>query len=397
MKRYLFKIASRARGIPGDQANNITPVIRQWSAPETAGNTNPFEQTGPPENPVQHTASPRTAPKTPGKIPGPEPHLKHTPGDHGAAPSNPAEPLTVRISPASPFLPPLAETLNTAAPPVEEKQEGETGAPIKYGLEEIAVPPKPGPAAPVNIQPGALETAEHEPLSPASIQPGAVKTVKPGTPSPVNIEPGTAETVNPPDIKEGIIPGGININVNSNISSNVNSDLNPDLNPDLKPDLKPNINKSTRRNTAPVSSTANFNHANFDQPHVLAQSPGDNKTPEREPLVPGTSIPVEKTAQQRATVPRDETRDKPVTRRTDAPVSELRPASPGSAAQVIPLKKENTGPKLVIGRLNVEVVTPPPVNPRPAVIPKAAPAKTSRSAGPAVNVSTKMRFGLGQI
>ena len=82
---------------------------------------------------------------------------------------------------------------------------------------------------------------------------------------------------------------------------------------------------------------------------------------------------------------------------SDAPVQMLNPPPPiDSTPPTIP-KKTKMEPRLVIGRLKVEVVTPPSAKPKQTAVRAAPRAVKSARSSERSSFSSKLRFGLGQV
>jgi hypothetical protein len=155
----------------------------------------------------------------------------------------------------------------------------------------------------------------------------------------------------------------------------------------------------------PVSTTKRIIHN-----QVLTQSIErmDNKRTMQEPVPPEPDIPGLETVRQSIVEPAvsrlspglsKNNNGKPVTAGVSTPVTELRPvsANTGSPEVFTPLKKENKEPRLVVGRIKVEVVNPQPVKTQPAVVRTVTKVKESFKTGNSRGFHSKMQFGLGQI
>jgi hypothetical protein len=310
MKRYLSRLAARAGGIPAgapvNESNHIKPIIHQWTARETAANSNPFKEINKPMNPVPNT-NPFHIDKKPGDmILNEQTQLKHTPPHHDVTPFIPTETVT--------------------SYPIKQPE-------VSRGQESVVPNPPPSPqkSEALNVYKPSVEDKIADPF-----QGGTAETGKPGV----------ADTV--------------------------------------KPENKQKI-------VSPVSEATRFIHR-----QVSIQSVEDKRSM-KEQVIRETTKPGKETVLQPAADSAAATKDKRVNGSINAPVSELRPVSPNNAVKFIPLKKENREPRLVIGRLKVEVVTPQPVTTQPTVIQKVTRVKESRPASAGYGVFSKMRFGLGQV
>jgi len=84
-------------------------------------------------------------------------------------------------------------------------------------------------------------------------------------------------------------------------------------------------------------------------------------------------------------------------RQSDAPVQILSPPAPIDSTPPTVPKKTNREPRLVIGRLKVEVVTPPSAKPKQTAVRAAPRAVKPAPSGERSGFSSKLRFGLGQV
>lgn len=84
-------------------------------------------------------------------------------------------------------------------------------------------------------------------------------------------------------------------------------------------------------------------------------------------------------------------------RQSDAPVQILSPPAPIDSTPPTVPKKTNREPRLVIGRLKVEVVTPPSAKPKQTAVRAAPCAIKLAPSGERSGFSSKLRFGLGQV
>ncbi|MCP5107884.1 MAG: hypothetical protein GY950_31135, partial [bacterium] len=149
----------------------------------------------------------------------------------------------------------------------------------------------------------------------------------------------------------------------------------------VKPAVAKPVLKKTGDETPinPVSTTKRIIHNPVSGPTinpVFTQriESMDNKRSLKEPVPREPDKPAVETVRQ-STVepavsdlsPTGSKNSQPITAGVHVPVPELRPvsANAGNPAIVTPLKKENKGPRLVIGRIKVEVVTPQPVKNQP--------------------------------
>lgn len=82
---------------------------------------------------------------------------------------------------------------------------------------------------------------------------------------------------------------------------------------------------------------------------------------------------------------------------SDAPVQILRPPAPIDSTPAPIQKTSKREPRLVIGRLKVEVVTPPPEKPKQTAVRAAPRAVKSARSSERSSFSSKLRFGLGQV
>ncbi|MCK5545295.1 MAG: hypothetical protein KAI35_08755 [Desulfobulbaceae bacterium] len=95
--------------------------------------------------------------------------------------------------------------------------------------------------------------------------------------------------------------------------------------------------------------------------------------------------------------PNGSKKNKKSDRQSDAPVQMLSPpVLIDSTPPTIP-KKTKMEPRLVIGRLMVEVVTPPSAKPKQTAVRAAPRAVKSAPSGKRSSFSSKLRFGLGQV
>jgi hypothetical protein len=153
----------------------------------------------------------------------------------------------------------------------------------------------------------------------------------------------------------------------------------------------------------PVSTTKRIIHSQVFTQRIESK---DNKRSMKEPVPREADNPALETVRQSTVEPAvsglsptgsKDSNSKPITGSVNVPVPELRPVSANADNPAIftPLKKENKGPRLVIGRIKVEVVTPQPVKNQPAKIRTVTRVKESRPARDGLH--SKMQFGLGQI
>ena len=89
--------------------------------------------------------------------------------------------------------------------------------------------------------------------------------------------------------------------------------------------------------------------------------------------------------------------NKRVDRQSDVPVQMLRPPAPIELMPSTVPQKTKKEPRLVIGRLKVEVVTLPSVKPKQTAVRAAPRAVKSALSGKRSSFSSKLRFGLGQV
>jgi hypothetical protein len=157
--------------------------------------------------------------------------------------------------------------------------------------------------------------------------------------------------------------------------------LKPEITDPIEPEMAESI-KAGKADTAkpgdikktagPVSTATRFIHRQVSIQNM------EEKRPVKEQVIGETTKPVKEVVRL-------------------GPVSELRPVSPKNSVKFIPLKKESKEPRLVIGRLNVEVITPQPVKTQPAKVRTVTKVKESHKTGDWKGFHSKMQFGLGQI
>ena len=213
MKSYLSQIAARAggspEGTPVNEADNLKPVILQWPAWETAGDSNPFEEINNPENPFENTDN-IYIDNPPGNMTlKKQTPLKNPLPDHDMTPPAPTpnqpdisyainQPGKSRQQEPIVFKPTTSpEKIKVSPgdkPGVQEKQEKITG-PLNEKVKDTLKPGTPDslePGTAASIKPAAAEHIQQETTYPG--KPGSADPVKPGeikkTAGPVSLTTG---------------------------------------------------------------------------------------------------------------------------------------------------------------------------------------------------------------
>jgi hypothetical protein len=340
MKRYLSRIASRVNSTPG--FTPVRPSIPHWYAVHSPGFSNPFEEEAAPGLGNDAVSTPITAEDKP-LINVEKPGKSNSSKDN--IPETIASPVTKDIeSPGK---------IDSIVEPGKSIQD----EPVFPFREE------PHESSPIKDLPNSKNLQE-ERVKREHTGPGSEKTTLPGPPVPST--PFLNEPQFPKDnaIKKDVV-------TQTRITHQQNNRM-------TLPDIMENKQK-TNEPGEPTGPTLSI--------PVQQLNPGELNAP---------GLANDKSKVSRV-FPKESKENQKINHKNDRHVQELRPNAPINPPDAPPVKRSGTGPKLVINRLQVEVVTPPKViEEPPPPVKQTPPVKT-----PPVNDSSgagfKLRFGLGQI
>lgn len=196
------------------------------------------------------------------------------------------------------------------------------------------------------------------------------------------------------DFKEGIVTG------KNNIPGSGKSILQEVLTPTpgvkesqlFEKGVKTDDDASTEE-TMGLQDIIEFSKHQMNEPAPTASKPVQQLTPDQL-MAPG--IANDKSKVSRVS-PKESKENQTINRKNDRDVQELRPNALINLPVSPPGKRSGTGPKLVINRLQVEVVSPPKVMEKPPPPVTQTPPVNTQHNSDMSGAGFKLRFGLGQI